>query len=57
MELLMGDFIFITQERLVGAQECDSWSAPDLKVESLYAKIVRHSQGSPLVTGQSWSLT
>ena len=34
-------------ERLVGAQECDSRSAPDLEVESLYAKVVRHSRESP----------
>ena len=34
-------------ERLVEAQECDSRSAPDLEVESLYAKVVRHSRESP----------
>ena len=34
-------------ERLVGAQEADSRSAPDLEVESLYAKVVRHSRESP----------
>ena len=34
-------------ERLVGAQECDSRSVPDLEVESLYAKVVRQSRESP----------
>ena len=32
---------------MVGAQECDSRSVPDLEVESLYTKVVRPSQKSP----------
>jgi len=34
-------------ERLVGAQDCDSRSVPDLEVETLYAKVVRQTRESP----------